>query len=139
MSIRAANLVATAGAGVEVDGTAPAAEQPKELPARAVLLADGSVELELAAPDLAVLRTQVAGEAETERRFEKLRLYRLTGKDLRESVKRPGDEIVVLFAGSSRLGAVMAQKLYDAMDARDCIAVARVMRFLSAGGESAGT
>lgn len=134
MSIRAASL-----AVVEDGMPQPAPEQPGELPARAVLLADGSVELALAAPELAVLRTQVQGQPEEERRFETLRLYRLTGRDLRESVKRPGDEILVLFAGSSRLGAVMAQKLYDAMDARDCIAVARVMRFLSAGGETAGT
>ncbi len=135
MSIRVASLAETA----EELRPAAAVEQPVDLPDGAVLLADGSLELRLAFPAMAVLRTQRQGEAMQEERFETLRLHRLTGKDLRDSVKAPGDEILVLFAGSARLGALKARALYDGMDATDCIAVARVMRFLSAGGASAGT
>ncbi len=135
MSIRVAALAAPDTGLPEA-----AAEQPKGLPEGAVLLVDGTVLFTPAHPDAAVLRTQRGGEAVTEERFDTIRFHRLTGKDLRESLKAAeGDETLVLFCGSTKLGLLRGRALYDGMDAQDCIAVGRVIFFLAAAGAKTGT
>jgi hypothetical protein len=75
-----------------------------------------------------------------EERFETIRFHRLTGKDLRESLKAAdGDETLVLFGGSTKLGLVRGRALYDGMDAQDCIAIGRVIGFLAGAGAKTGT
>lgn len=142
MSIRADVIarVEDENEGAEIVTLEAPAPRPEGLPEGAELQADGSVLLTLRYPDMAVLRTRRQGEEAREERFERIVLRRLTGKDLRDSMRAAeGEDLLVLFAGASRLGLLKARTLYDSMDATDCIAVGQVLRFLSTPGGPGST
>lgn len=112
-------------------------EQPKGLPERARLNADGSVTLELRYAK--ALRLQRAGETIREERYDRLVLHRLTGADLNAIMATSAEtSMAVAFARASRLKPAITKRLYDELDGADAADVGAVIAFFMGRGERTG-
>lgn len=106
------------------------------LPKNAWLKSDGSVELTL---DYPVSMTLRRGGQTDEVVYKDFTLRRLTGQDLRKALAaKPDLQPVILFACSSGILQLVAEKLFDKMDLTDIDAVAKVLDFFGKSGPKTG-
>jgi len=106
------------------------------LPSRAIRNADGSVTLPLKYPQ--TMRTKKNGKV-SERKFEKLVLHRLSGKD-RRIISSASEEMMVAtaMARMARLNQAVANRLEELMDVSDINAVGQVLANFSSTGLKTG-
>ena len=110
------------------------------LPAHAVLRGDGSVLVPWLYPDQAAIRyRKVSSEEVREERFPPLVMRRLTGADMRAiGAAEERDRAVVAIARSAKIQQGKMNLLYDALDAADAAALARVVSYFLGSGPQTG-
>lgn len=105
------------------------------LPAHAVKLPDGRIQLPLRFPVTLTLRQAGQERAET---FSALTLRRMNGADLR-ALANAGDAVgVVVLARLAGIAHAKAEALYDRMDLSDLSAMTDVVGFFGGAGPRAG-
>lgn len=113
-----------------------AEDDEKGLPKQAALQPDGSVILPLAVP--VRLKFRKSGEVREEVTGE-LRLYRLTGADMRAILAASKEAVsVVALARATRIPEVKFGAIFDRMDMQDISAAGRVLEHFLGNGPRTG-